>query len=241
MQPIPNTGGGFSGFLAHGLWHVYRHFPSPGRWDWLFLILCLAVVTRALFVPYVWKCVKADMANLRSRKISQANQSMVPVLWDIGLMWFLVWFFHGEAGRTLLEGRCGIGSALPSETHRGLFWACLVVCTFLPGIMGGLEDRVKRRNQMVMPSSPQPYPDRGFLSLYGGGGVFFEGGERGPKIEESVRVVVGEAAAIAFAHWVYWYWSVVSEFLFIAFLLTAVATEAVRMLFVYILHKRTFG
>jgi hypothetical protein len=35
MQPIPDTRGGVSGFLAYLLWQVYRHFPLAGTWDWL--------------------------------------------------------------------------------------------------------------------------------------------------------------------------------------------------------------
>ena len=52
-QSIPDLGGGFSGFLAYGLWHVYQHFPFEetrqsrhslkpietslvdSTWDWL--------------------------------------------------------------------------------------------------------------------------------------------------------------------------------------------------------------
>jgi hypothetical protein len=44
MELIPDTGGGLSGYITHFLWYLYRRFPFLGSWDWVFLILLLAIV-----------------------------------------------------------------------------------------------------------------------------------------------------------------------------------------------------
>ena len=67
MQPIPDTGGGLSGFIAQGLWYVYRYFPFHGTWDWLLLFFLLAATVHVLFLPHLWKAVRADMIHYRDR------------------------------------------------------------------------------------------------------------------------------------------------------------------------------
>ena len=43
------------------------------------------------------------------------------------------------------------------------------------------------------------------------------------------------------AYLFYWYWSVASLNIMLCFTIAGVLNEAVRMWFVYVLHKKTFG
>ena len=105
MQPIPDTGPGVSGFLAYLLWHVYRHFPFPGTWDWLLLIIALAALTRILFLPYLWRVARVDVARARMGATRMLRGWAWQLLWDLNWLAILVWFFATPAGATFWAGR----------------------------------------------------------------------------------------------------------------------------------------
>ena len=243
MPPIPDTGGGLSGFLAHYLWRVYRHFPSSGESDWLLLFVCLGMGTYAVFLPYVWKSVKADMSTLEQRQTRQETvpwQHVVPTLWGIFWMFFFVWFFHTPAGRTLLDGREILGRAPLTETQRGFFWRSVIPLSLLGCLAAVVVGITCERSPTADRSTP--FPRRTPWCLYVGGGTFVALTSKGkPATEPFFSVGIVSSMLAAEAHWFYWYWSAASTMLMNAFVAAAIVTDGVRMTFVYIQHKRTFG
>ncbi len=130
MEPIPDTGGGISGFLAWLLWHVYVYFPFSGTWDWLVLIVVLALVTRLLAVAPAWRLGKwaTNQQNLLPNMVFPLSN----VFTQTGVMFFLVWFFNTGAGRTFITEQGWFGSSSPLW----LLWfsgvtLCLVIPVFL--------------------------------------------------------------------------------------------------------------
>ena len=244
MTAIPETGGGLSGFLGHLLWKFYQYFPSSGHWDWLLLILLLGVLVRVLYLPWLWKSVEADMTLLKTGKVGVSTGTEWPILWDTAYALFLAWFFWTTAGQTFVSGRSGS----PDAVARRLFWLTLIACVALVVILiSTFETRVNKRNKAIAPKKSEPYPDRDLMSLYGGGGVFFiyeivDGKlTKNAIIQIAASLMCKETVAFILVHLFYWYWSVVSVTIFLVFVVTGALTEMVRMLFVYILHKRTFG
>ena len=243
---IPDTGGGLSGFLASLLWHVYTYFPFQGTWDWLLLVFVLAVASHVVFLPYLWKAVQADMKIFSEGKVlaeeSGSNQGFWPFLFNTFCMWLLIWFFHTQAGRTLLEGREWLGSRAPSDTAGGFFWVSLIVhlAICLPlGNLGGFI--VEKKGSQADRSGP--FLDRGLASLYGGGGIIVWQTKKGTldRFSAISPVAIEILLVILPAHVLYWYWSIASLSIMLSFTIAGVLNEAVRMCFVYVLHKRTFG
>ena len=244
---IPDTGGGLSGFIASLLWHVYVYFPFPGTWDWLLLVFVLAVASHVGFLPYLWKGVQADMKIFSEGKVlaeseTYGSQTGWPLLSDMLCMWLLVWFFHTPAGRTLLEGRAWLGSGAPSETAGGFFWVSLIVhlVIFLPlAAFGGFKPEKK----VSQADRSGPFLDRGLESLYGGGGMIVRQTEKGTleRLLAPPPVAVEILVVLLPAHVLYWYWSIASLSIMLSFTIAGLLNEAVRMGFVYVLHKRTFG
>jgi len=243
--PIPETGGGLSGFIAHYLWHVYRHFPSSGRGDWLLLFLLLATLVHVLFLPYLWKAVQADMAILRDERVTEQGSLQVVwlALWDGAMMFFLLWFFHTEAGQTFLESRAFGPFGELSEGSAGLYWLALVSTGAAMGVIQGVvHDRIDERNKATGTTVPKPYTRLGVLDAYAGGGVFVAlNDKKQAVIEDMVSVISAELAAVIVSLLCYWYWSAASVTLMMCFVAAGVLAEVARMLFVYIQHQRTFG
>ena len=239
MAVIPDTGGGLSGFIAHGLWKLYQYFPSSGRWDWLLLVFLLAVLVRVLYLPLLWKSVKADMDLLRQGKAGASKALWMTVLWDVGSALFLAWLFYTTAGRTFLAGRSGH----PDTAATGMFWLSLVWSIAAIIGIGWIGMRIYKKDLAIGASCPEPYTDRGLLSLFGGGGVFFIPGKegKGGVVDDNVPPVMSESIFFFLAYVFYWHWSVASVAIFSVFILSGVLTEIVRMIFVYILHKQVFG
>ena len=238
MQTIPDTGGGLSGFIASLIWHGYRHFPSQGRWDWLLLFFALAGFGIALFWPYLWKAISADMEVLKARKNDVSGQQVVLFFWSQLWQWLLIWFFYTDAGKTLLAGRPGS----LSEVSRTLFWISLgvnlVVIIGLGTLGTSLEDRIKS----MAAGFPMPLHDRSLLHLYAGGGIFYSREKDGTTKLEPAGMMIILLPVIGFlTHVFYWYWSAASIVLMHTITCTVVLNEIVRMTFVYILHRRTFG
>lgn len=234
---IPETGGGLSGFIARGLWFLYSHFPSSGRWDWLLLFLAIGVSTHFLFMPYLWRAVKADMEILKTHAFVEggSNQSVWAFLWGGSWMFFFIWFFSTPAGRTFVQGRPWVGDA--DAASRLIYWISLAVLMVASASIASIDMKVDERNKRMGVYRPTPYADRGLLSLYGGGGVFYQG----TKLEGWGSVVLVEISLRLLAHFFYWYWSPASLWLMYCFLAGSVLADCCRMAFVAILHKETFG
>ena len=239
MQEIPDTGGGLSGFIAWLLWQVYVYFPFQGTWDWVLLIFVLAVASHAVFLPHLWKVIQSDMKSLSEHKREGLGQSVLPVLWHQFCMWMLVWCLHTEAGRTLLEGRSWISHRLPSDVAGGLFWVSLALHVVFVFSLIGLAEAVDEKRRSCHMDGTGPFSDRGFLSLFAGGGLALGTGQSATDNFGSPLLL--EAALITWAHVFYWYWSIASLTTILCFTVAAVLNEAVRMCFVFVLHKRQFG
>ena len=242
METTPDTGGGLSGFIANIIWYGYRYFPFAGSWDWLLLFFALALLGIAMFWPYLWKAVAADMRLLDEHDFDISNQEMALVLWGQVWQWLLVWFFYTDAGKTLFDGRQWFGSGSPAEVSRVLFWISLAANFLLTIGIGILGTSIDERVTVSGGGRPAPYPDRGLLSLYKGGGIFYSREEDGTLKEETTGVMFILIPVINFVmHVFYWYWSAASILLMHTMLCAVILNEIVRMTFVYILHKRTFG
>ena len=118
MQEIPDTGGGLSGFIAWLLWQVYQYFPFEGTWDWLLLIIFLAILVRCIMIPVWWRILRI-LGQSKPEPVAQIEEpdhkplptrqdvmGMV-VLCDLFWPWLVICLFNTEAGRTFLEGRSG--------------------------------------------------------------------------------------------------------------------------------------
>ena len=245
MQAIPDTGGGFSGFIAHALWQVYQYFPFSGTWDWLVLIIVLAALVRLLFLPHLWKAVQADMRVFSEQRVLSdseiSRQNYWCFFWDMFCMWMMIWFFHTSAGRTLLEERAWIGDKLPSDSAGALFWVSALFHFFSMAPFGVLADSVDKKRKSFSSDRSQPFPDRGLISLVAGGGVLVEQTGKGTSQFEIVPAIGMDLLVALVAHVFYWYWSIASLMIMLSFAITGVLMEGIRMWFVYLLHKKTFG
>jgi hypothetical protein len=228
-------GSGLAGFLAHALWKLYRHFPLEGSWDWLLLFLSLGMITQLSFMPYLWRCVEADIKMLRDRRGGEESapiQGGVPGLFrGGGWMFFFLWFFATTEGQTCLNRRFLFGGMAlgASDGHHqivsGLIvFGLLILLTALPEHFGNTA------------KVTAPFRDRGFWSLWQGGGTFEA--NKGSTVE-GVTFFLG--LLLLFAHLLYWYWSEASLALMQCFLAAALMADALRVVFVYVLHKRYFG
>ena len=121
MQQIPDTAGGLSGFIAWLLWQVYVYFPFEGTWDWLLLIVFLAVLTRCIMIPVWWRLVN----RAKQAGHSAAPRRTMDILTGIDFVWpwLVILLFNTAAGRTFLEGRSG----RPLEVARVVYW-CSLLC-----------------------------------------------------------------------------------------------------------------
>jgi hypothetical protein len=237
-------GTGLSGFLAHALQPLYDHFPFRDQFDWLVLFLLVGAVTYLLFLPYLWKSIQADMACLRASHDHVPNQGLVAGIWGFGCLAAMLWFFHTEAGRTAFLGRRELPLIGPLvETSRELYWFSLVFVVLVLGLLAYLDGEASERNHALRLQRSRPARKRDFLSLYGGGGTYISlvGGVPAVQSTFTSSVVLWQALAILAAHLLYWYWSAASLLLMHCFLLMAVLGDGVRVGFVYVLHRRTFG
>jgi hypothetical protein len=121
MQEIPDTGGGLAGFIAWLLWHVYVYFPFEGTWDWLVLIVFLAVLTRGIMIPVWWRLVMRPGQLPSSRDLILNFVLAADLIWP----WLVIWLFNTAGGRTFLEGR----SRQAPDVAEVLYWC------FTHGIM----------------------------------------------------------------------------------------------------------
>ena len=208
-QSIPETGGGISGFVAHGLWHIYRHFPSSGRYDYLLLFVFLMVLARVLPLPYVVKAMKRDVARKDIVEWVDARYLWVSMFLDAVSIWVLVWFFHTDAGRTFLVRRTCFGQELTAPALYGglaFFWFCLILLSMF--VLGVLSEMT-----CITSSKLILYADCGIIPF------FFN------------------ALMILAAHLLR-YWSCATILLFWSYFVAVVLTEIIRITAVYILLRR---
>lgn len=240
MGADDGLGAGLAGFLAQQIWAIYRHFPFQGYWDWLVLFLLIALGTHLSFLPYLWRCVDADMKVMQGRESGKKDaipvQGMLPGLWGGGWMYFFLWFFYTMEGRTFLSGRTlfpGTVLNAPSAGHHQLFsgLGLFVLVAVLIAItqIGGLK-----RRKLGQQRRTEPFSDRGFLSLWLGGGTFADD-------DDGVSSSSTVSFPVLLAYVLYWYWSDASLALMLCFVFAAMVADGCRMLFVYVLHSRYFG
>jgi hypothetical protein len=214
-QSTPDTGGGISGFIGHGLWQIYRHFPSPGEYDWFLLFLVLMILTRLLFLPYVLKVLGKDVERVRKGdRTEDADHPFASIFWDSLGIWILVWLFHTDAGGTFLAGRTCFGDPLSDTNLHTISVFCWPVVTILPVIVAGIAEH-KWKN-----TTPNAQARR-FLYVDGGAMSFF-----------FVALIILAAQIL------YWYWSNATIILFWAYFFAVILTEAIRVTAIYILLRR---
>ena len=193
MEPIPDTGPGFSGFVADLVWHAYCYFPFEGTWDWLLLFILLAITVRAVHLPFLWKLVAVDMRAFATgsetpgqrlaRHISRWGLSVWCILCPIGIY---LWIWASPAGQTFVLGRVSCTEVGDGVTRvfvlsvLGLLLLWYVVSAFL--VCSGLEGALKERNSAAGTLMAQPFSRRDLGSLYVGGGLY---GARRIQKEES--------------------------------------------------------
>jgi hypothetical protein len=239
IETVPETGPGLSGFLAHALWHVYRHFPD--RVDWLVLFLAFGTFVHFSFLPLLWRAVEADMRYLEAKQATEEAQNGMKWLWFWSVVWlsFLLWFFHTPAGRTLLNGRHVMGYPLLEPLRTGPYVGS-AFATLMAGVaLSLISDRAKALGESI--ARTQAFPRCGFLEAWSGGGVFFQQTPKGVQRAEPVGVLQMEFLFLFMLHTCYWYWSIASLLLMYGFVLTLIVAEAARLMYVAILHRRTFG
>ena len=242
METIPDTGGGLSGFIASIIWQVYRYFPSSGRWDWLLLFFALALLGVALFWPYLWKAVAKDMQVLEDNEIYSSIQETVLLVWGQVWQWLLIMFFYSDAGRALLEGRQWFGSGSLSEVSRTLFWITLGVDVVMEIVLLALVGLAAEQTDALATGTPMPFRERNIANLFCGGGTFYFYQEDGSLEVSGTGVMIALYPMVGFLGLIfYWYWSAASILLMHTMSLAIILNEVVRMTFVYIHHKRTFG
>ena len=117
MQEIPNTGGGLSGFIAWLLWQVYVYFPFEETWDWLLLVVFLAVLARGIMIPVWWRWMKDTTVSESQRN----DLALIVLLTDPLWPWLVIWLFNTSAGEAFLTGRSG----QPLEVAGALYWLSL--------------------------------------------------------------------------------------------------------------------
>ncbi len=112
MEPIPDTGGGISGFIAHWIWHVYRYFPFSPKWNAVLLVISVAAVARALYLPFLCKNLTVQMRFFASRDDSLSAESRCLAFSELlpsacffsGIFLPVVFFFTSSAGDTFFQG-----------------------------------------------------------------------------------------------------------------------------------------
>jgi hypothetical protein len=237
-QPVPPTGPGLTGFVAHLLWQVYRYFPSPGGADWVLLFVLIAVASHLVFLPYLWRCVKRDMVAFKEGTRANRNDfwELASGFWGAGWMLLWVWFFSGTAGQSFLAGRRLAG--IPAgESHAGFFWASLVivgVLTVTGSVLVAVAPRPWARGSYA-------YQTRCFRALYAGGGVIVDetGIAPGARVPPGALVFLAAPALLLYP----WSWNrpVAVLVLVQCFVGAAVLMDGARVAFVYLQHRRVFG
>ncbi len=245
----PDFGGGIRGFLTYGLWNVCRLLPSPGRWDWLFLLLFTVVAQRILLMPFLFKFVQSDIRVLANpeRKVGvgvilySSGEVFICMLWCM--------YFATPPGAIFLAGRALAGAQTATDLEWGLSWRMLLVVIVLLAVKMVLWAHLWKKADGVYQDHPPVFPNRGLVSLFGGGGAFVDW-ERphGPLPAGSGSLICDTSYTLmAFVMFIAIVAGGLPTFgkgcfhVIFAFIVTQPLIDAARMLFVYVLHKRAFG
>ncbi len=244
MATIPETGPGVSGFLAAILWRIYPLFPSSGREDWLLLFLGVALAAHLLFLPHLWESVRADMAYLKDGRaaVGGGKQGTVAALGAVACLAFALCFFSTEAGRTFLQGRHLLRAVEATDAAWWLPWTVSVI--LLVGAwttLSVLERKIDSRNRAMAAVSPYPYQRRTGADLYAGGGIFVNLKQGKPTIQHVMSATWFELLAGIVAHLFCLAGPIACLVLIQCFVLSAAVMDGIRMLFVAVNHKATFG
>ncbi len=269
MEPIPDTGGGIPGFVAYLLWHIYRFFPFQGTWDWLVLVVFLAFLIRLAHLPFLWRQVERDMQLLARREATRTFRRSAakfcrrvgaPMLWVV----LFVWLFGTSAGHTFSVGRefgpMRTNSAGTEPWLTAAFAVLLLVTLIVNFLVLSVALTEPRKYKCLSGTTPAPEPqafrERTLPALFFGGGIREYAKKDDSPTPLEPDVCLGAEAPCCFLA------MFVSAFLAGAvgagrpldteqtpmmlalpalYALTYSLFEPVRMLFVYILHKRAFG
>jgi hypothetical protein len=157
-------------------------------------------------------------------------------------LWPLIWFFHTPGGQTFFAGRLWFGGTPSAIAGHGLFWTSVGLHFAVCLCAMNLRNQLERKYKTLQSDHSFPFSDRSLISLFGGGGLLGRMHKAAEtKLELAFPPAWFDAFFILVALTLYWYWSVASLIVMLFLVVTGVLTEVVRMTFVYILHKRTFG
>ena len=209
--------------------------------------LVLAAVVNLFFVPHLWRSVADDIAYLAEGVVKPVESGgFSSYMIFLGLktltMLLLAGFLQSNAGQMLIAERyfCGVALvARPAALQVALGVGDFVLMVVLAAMGGAVDGRDEKLGRTTM----APYPSRGLGDLFGQGGVYVNGGD---GATDSVTTLAGqhawlETAAMGTILALYWRWSWASLLALHCFVAVSVAMELVRMLFVAIHHRRTFG
>jgi hypothetical protein len=213
----------------------------------LLLLGCVALFVPFSFLPNLWRHVERDMQYLREGTVSSEGQQAS--VWHnlVAIAWLLfgLWFFHTPAGQSFLKDRklAGAAAALPlTEARLGVpVYIALVVALFaLTGWLASLIERAEAVAKRI--ERTQAFPRPALLELWAGGGVFYRVREDSSvqRDQPAAELILTPVVVLAL-QLCYWRWSVASVVLMFALVTAAVVADALRVLFVYIHHKRVFG
>ncbi len=101
MQPIPDTGGGLSGFLTYVLWWLYQLYPFREAWFGPATFYgCVAALFRVSWWPFLWKAVSRDMRALAAGRRAAPVQNIASCLIELaGLVLFAFCIHHRTVGK----------------------------------------------------------------------------------------------------------------------------------------------
>ncbi len=259
MDPIPNTGGGISGFVAFLLWHVAAYLPFPRA-----LIFLLVLLIRVVHLPFLWRIVAHEMKVLACKNDTwRSEKRRLTVYWTgwfvLSIVWcpLLVSFFVTPAGQALI-GKYHFFLTDVSEHPAVTGFFFLGGILLLPGAMFALlrlESSVGNTfDPNVRREGPLPFNGRRCLALFLGGGMYATvsstDGTRRMTCFGSTGLFWEPAAYVYVPLVVFPFMAMmdldtfpIGEFFAVqvAFLTTLFLMEGFRMSFVYVLHKRMFG
>jgi hypothetical protein len=240
MTEVPDTGPGLSGFLAHVLWIPFQYFPSSGRFDWLILFVLLAGGANLLFLPHLWRAVRADIVCLQNGAPTTGPYQFTVILWGLIWLFFLTWLFSTPAGETFLTGRAVPFAGPIAHLHDRLVPVVAVGCLAVMAVFGAASFFLFVRHRDGT-STSRPFRRRTLLALYAGGGIYVGPSRQGlrplPVVPPAgywalfILILCGFLGSRAPA----------AIPLLGCFLLVGLGMEAVRCLFVFLWHRRAFG
>jgi hypothetical protein len=201
----------------------------------LLLFMLLVSFFHVTYLPYLWRHVEADVRKLASGSEEGADSEALLALWSGVWLGFLMWFFDTPAGRHFVDGRPLVTRQLDAGWRLG---SGVLLCAMVVAV-NSLSERVKTRGGDR--TKTRPFPTRGLLELWAGGGIFVRKSDQGRKAEEPSGSFGASVIIALLLQLCYWRWSAASLALMYCLVSSAAVLECVRMCFVYVHHKRVFG